>query len=41
MDQTLTAEGKQHAEALPPEALARLQLGRLKAQALEEFGLDD
>jgi hypothetical protein len=35
----LSAEVKQHVEALSPEALAQLQLDLLEAQALEELGL--
>ncbi len=37
----LSAKVKQQVEALSPEALARLQLDVLKAQALEELRLED
>jgi hypothetical protein len=37
----LAPEVKQQVEALSPEALARLQIDLLKAQALEELHLDD
>jgi hypothetical protein len=37
----LSAKLKQQLEALSPEALAQLQLDLLKAQTLEELGLDD
>jgi Domain of unknown function (DUF4351) len=37
----LTPQVKQQVEALSPEALAQLQLELLKAQALEELGLED
>ena len=37
----LSPEVKQQVEALSPEALARLQLDLLKAQALEELSLGD
>ncbi len=37
----LSAKVKQQVEALSPEALARLQLDLLKAQALEELRLED
>jgi hypothetical protein len=37
----LPAEVKQRVEALSPEALARLQLDLLHAQALEELRLED
>ena len=37
----LSAEIKQQVEALSPEALARLQIDLLKAQALEELRLID
>jgi hypothetical protein len=37
----LTPEVRQKVEALPPEALAQLQIDILKAQALEELHLDE
>ena len=37
----LSPEVKQQVEALSPEALARLQIDLLKAQAVEELRLDD
>jgi hypothetical protein len=36
----LTARVKQQVEALSPEALAQLQLDLLKAQSLDELGLE-
>ncbi len=37
---TLSPEVQEQLEALSPEALALLQLDLLKAQAVEELGLD-
>jgi hypothetical protein len=37
----LSADVKQRVEALPPEALAQLQLDLLKAQSLKELRLED
>jgi hypothetical protein len=37
----LSPKVQQQVEALSPEALAQLQLDLLKAQALEELGLED